>query len=46
MNHVEKINSEYGERPSQSRIVEQGNKYLEDSFPRLSFIDSAEASQQ
>lgn len=51
MNIVDKIYSGYGEGgrgdgrdgkgPSQGRISQQGNQYLNEFFPRLSYIDHA-----
>lgn len=38
MEVVDKIQSEYGEKPSQPEIQASGNKYLKDSFPALSFV--------
>eukprot|EP00746_Dinoflagellata_sp_MGD_P135040 gnl/MRDRNA2_/MRDRNA2_68950_c0_seq1.p1 gnl/MRDRNA2_/MRDRNA2_68950_c0~~gnl/MRDRNA2_/MRDRNA2_68950_c0_seq1.p1 ORF type:complete len:325 (+),score=44.79 gnl/MRDRNA2_/MRDRNA2_68950_c0_seq1:97-1071(+) len=37
---VDKLYQGYGERPSQPRIQSQGNAYLEQSFPLLSYISS------
>lgn len=42
MENVEKIYAEYGESPDQTEIKSQGNAYLEQAFPRLDFIESAE----
>jgi peptidyl-prolyl cis-trans isomerase A (cyclophilin A) len=41
MDAVDKINAEYGERPDQGLIQQQGNAYLTKAFPRLSFITKA-----
>ncbi len=41
MDVVEKINSEYGERPNQSLIQKKGNAYLNSDFPRLDGIKKA-----
>jgi cyclophilin family peptidyl-prolyl cis-trans isomerase len=41
MEFVDKINSEYGERPDQGQITQNGNEYLQKSFPRLSYISRA-----
>jgi cyclophilin family peptidyl-prolyl cis-trans isomerase len=38
---VEQLNAEYGEEPNFSRIVRQGNRYLERWFPALDSIVSA-----
>ena len=41
MDVVDKINSEYRERPNQGLIQSQGNKYLEAEFPKLDGIKKA-----
>lgn len=41
MEVVEKINSQYGEQPSQRFIKAQGNKYLKARFPDLDYIKKA-----
>ena len=41
MDVVTNINSEYGEDPNQGEITAKGNAYLNESFPRLSFIKTA-----
>ncbi|MCH2203396.1 MAG: peptidylprolyl isomerase [Fuerstiella sp.] len=41
MEVVDRINSEYGERPNQGYIKNQGNSYLSNEFPNLSYIQTA-----
>ena len=38
MDVVDLLNAEYGERPNQGRIQSEGNRYLNDNFPRLDFV--------
>lgn len=40
MEAVDAINAEYGEEPSQSRIQEMGDEYLDAHFPNLTRIES------
>jgi len=44
MEYVDLINDEYKEKPGQGKIQNQGNKYLEAEFPRLSHIVSSKSS--
>jgi peptidyl-prolyl cis-trans isomerase A (cyclophilin A) len=39
MENVEKITDEYGEKPSQGSIKQQGTDYLKQNFPNLDFIN-------
>ena len=41
MDIVDKINSQYGEKPDQGHIQQHGNKYLEAEFPKLDGIKKA-----
>lgn len=41
MDVVDKINAEYGEEPDQGRIQEEGNAFLEKTYPRLDYIKTA-----
>ncbi|MCH2213370.1 MAG: peptidylprolyl isomerase [Fuerstiella sp.] len=41
MEVVDRINSEYGERPNQGHLKNQGNSYLSKEFPNLSYIQTA-----
>lgn len=41
MDVVEKINSQYGESPSQPQIQAKGNEYLEAKFPKLDGVKKA-----
>ncbi len=41
MDVVEKLNTEYGEKPKQPYIQQLGNRYLKESFPRLDYIKKA-----
>jgi len=41
MDIVEKINAEYGEKPSQGDITASGNAYLNKEFPKLDYIKTA-----
>jgi peptidyl-prolyl cis-trans isomerase A (cyclophilin A) len=41
MDTVKKINMEYGNNPDQDRIQQQGNAYLQKSFPNLDYIKKA-----
>lgn len=41
MDVVDAINAEYRELPNQGAIQEQGNKYLNKSFPKLDYIKKA-----
>jgi peptidyl-prolyl cis-trans isomerase A (cyclophilin A) len=41
MEVVEKINSQYGEKPNQGSIQSEGNAYLNKEFPKLDFVKKA-----
>lgn len=41
MDVAEKLNAEYGEKPNQGYIQQLGNRYLNESFPRLDYIKKA-----
>jgi peptidyl-prolyl cis-trans isomerase A (cyclophilin A) len=45
MEVVQKINSEYAERPNQGLINSQGNAYLRKEFPKLDYIKTATISK-
>ena len=41
MEVVDKINSEYGQQPSQGKIQMEGNTYLTAKFPKMDYIEYA-----
>ena len=41
MDVVDKINSQYGEKPDQSQVQSRGNEYLNDKFPKLDGVTKA-----
>lgn len=43
---VNKINSQYGQRPDQSLIYSHGNSYLKANFPNLDYILIASISAE
>ncbi len=45
MEVVEKISSEYGEKPNQGSIQTQGNAYLNKEFPKLDYVKKATIEQ-
>lgn len=42
LEYLESFNCEYREQPKQPKIVNQGNVYLQEEFPRLSYVVSIE----
>jgi cyclophilin family peptidyl-prolyl cis-trans isomerase len=38
MEYVDHIYAEYGEKPSQGKITKQGNAYLQEKYPLLSYV--------
>jgi peptidyl-prolyl cis-trans isomerase A (cyclophilin A) len=41
MDAVDKINADYGEKPIQASIQQQGNVYLKSQFPKLDYVKKA-----
>ena len=41
MEHIEKINDEYGQNPDQGLIKSEGNEYLKKEFPNMDYIKKA-----
>lgn len=46
MDVVDAINAQYREQPDQGQIQERGNKYLNQSFPKLDYIKKATVVKQ
>jgi peptidyl-prolyl cis-trans isomerase A (cyclophilin A) len=41
MDYIDQVYSKWGELPQEKRIVEEGNQYLYEKFPGLSYILNA-----
>ena len=41
MDVVDKITSQYGEKPDQGRMQAEGNAYLTKDFPKLDYVKKA-----